>query len=125
MSQYFPTRNINAVNPSYLYRSGAPNALDRKWASQLGEMSVRVLAEGPSQPFFLSIQKQESDYYLIDIPLNKFRSIQDLHRFVDVRFYNEHEFQISKVGLDYLAPIIPKIPSNEAYGKFGKKQRVD
>jgi 6-phosphofructokinase 1 len=121
LSQYFPTRNINAVNPSYLYRSGAPNALDRKWASKLGEMSVRVLTEGANRSFFLSIQKKESDFHIVDIPLSKFHSIQDLHRFVDTRFYDEHEFQISEIGRDYLAPIIPKIPSNEAYGKFPNK----
>ncbi|MDH4197618.1 MAG: 6-phosphofructokinase, partial [Candidatus Aminicenantes bacterium] len=44
LARHFPTRNVNAVNPSYLYRAGGPNALDRQWAEKLGEKAVRLLA---------------------------------------------------------------------------------
>lgn len=42
----FDTRNVNAVNPSYLYRCGRACELDSTWAARLGREAVRVLLEG-------------------------------------------------------------------------------
>ena len=118
LMRYFPARNVNSINPSYLYRSGAPNALDRQWASRLGASAVRVLAEGLRQPVFLSIQKRAGDYEIEKIALNRFASMADLHRFVDDRFYNSREFRISELGRNYISSIVPEIPPEEAYLKF-------
>jgi 6-phosphofructokinase len=113
-----PTRYLNSLNPSYLYRSGAPNALDRECASSLGARAVRDLAAGLPHPVFLSIQKREGNYEIESVPLNKFASMADLHRFVDDRFYNPREYQVSEFGRNYLSSIIPEIPPDEAYLKF-------
>jgi 6-phosphofructokinase 1 len=118
LTKYFPTRNINSVNPSYLYRSGAPNALDRQCASRLGVKAVRDLLEGLSRPTFLSVQKTETDYEIDSIPLNRFASIAELHRFVDDRFYDPQEFRISEYGRNYISSIVPEIPREEAYLEF-------
>jgi 6-phosphofructokinase 1 len=118
LAKYIPTRNLNSLNPSYLYRSGAPNALDKHWASRLAASAVRLLAEGLRQPVFLSIQKRAGDYEIDKIALSTFASMADLHRFVDDRFYNSREFRISELGRNYISSIVPEIPPEEAYLKF-------
>ena len=54
----FDTRNINAVNPSYLYRSGAPNAVDKRAATALGEKAVRILAGRAGNRSFSAYKKK-------------------------------------------------------------------
>jgi 6-phosphofructokinase 1 len=116
LAKYFNTRNINSVNPSYLYRSGAPNDLDRHWAKRLGEMAVEYLSEGMNESKFLSIQIDNSEFKIKDIPLSKFNSINELHRFVDKRFYDPQEFQITETGRKYLRNIVKEIPLEKEYG---------
>ena len=115
LAKYFNKRNINSVNPSYLYRSGEPNELDRFWAQRLGETAINFLATGINESIFLPIQKDNSGFKINDIPLSKFNSIDELHRFVDERFYNPQEFKITEIGKKYLGEIIREIPVEE-YG---------
>ena len=115
LAKYFNKRNINSVNPSYLYRSGEPNELDRFWAQRLGEAAIKFLAQGINESIFLAIQKDSSGFKIKDIPLSKFNSIDELHRFVDERFYNPQEFKITEIGKKYLGEIIREIPVEE-YG---------
>jgi 6-phosphofructokinase 1 len=110
------TRNINAVNPSYLYRSGAPNALDALWAETLGKRAVRVLAEGTIGPNLLTIQKSEEGFYTAEKPISEFGSIEELHRKVDRRFYDPAGFVISEEGRRYMKEIIREIPNDPSYG---------
>ena len=56
-----------------------------------------------------------SGFKIKDIPLSKFSSIDELHRFVDERFYNPQEFKITEIGKKYLGEIIREIPVEE-YG---------
>jgi 6-phosphofructokinase 1 len=116
LAKYFNTRNINSVNPSYLYRSGAPNDLDRHWAKRLGEEAVKYLSEGMDKSIFLSIQKDNSRFKIKDIPLSSYSSIDELHRFVDERFYNPQEFQLTEKGREYLRNIVKEIPLEKEYG---------
>ncbi len=115
LAKYFDKRNINSINPSYLYRSGEPNELDRFWAQRLGETAIKFLAQGIDESIFLAIQKDNSGFKIKDIPLSKFNSIDELHRFVDERFYNPQEFKITEIGKKYLGEIIREIPVEE-YG---------
>jgi len=110
------TRNINAVNPSYLYRSGAPNALDARWAEKLGRRAVRLLTEGATGPNLLTIQKSEAGFYLAEKPLSEFGSIEMLHRKVDRRFYDPGEFVMSEAGRRYMREIVREIPDDPDYG---------
>lgn len=110
------TRNINAVNPSYLYRSGPPNALDARWAEKLGKRAVRVLAEGATGPNLLTVQKSEDGFYLAEKPLSEFGSIETLHRKVDRRFYDPAGFAISEAGRRYMKEIVREIPHDPDYG---------
>lgn len=116
LAKYFNTRNINSVNPSYLYRSGAPYELDRFWAKRLGETTIKFLAKGINESIFLAIQKDKSGFKIKDIPLSNYNSIDELHRFVDGRFYDPQELQITENGKEYLRKIIKEIPLAESYG---------
>jgi 6-phosphofructokinase len=121
LAKYFNTRNINSVNPSYLYRSGAPNDLDRHWAKRLGEIAIDYFSKGMEESIFLSIQRENSEFKIKDIPLSKFKSTDELHRFVDKRFYNSQEFQITELGRKYLRNIVKEIPLEKEYGLSNTK----
>jgi len=116
LTKFFDTRNINAVNPSYLYRSGLPNKLDIVWARRLGQRAVRILTSGREDPTFLSIQKNKSGFKIKDIPLSNFKSIKELHKVVDMRFYDSAEFQISELGKRYMKEVVREIPLDKSYG---------
>lgn len=116
LANYLNTRNINSVNPSYLYRSGKPNALDQIWAQKLGETAVKILSDATKEAFLLAVQKDKFGFNIQHFPLSKFNSIDDLHRFVDDRFYNPKEFQITENGKKYLSQIIEEIEFDSSYG---------
>lgn len=116
LAKHFNLRNINAVNPSYLYRSGVPNELDQYWAQRLGEKAVKLLADGTNETNFLAIQKDKSGFRIQDFPLSRFNSIDELHRFVDNRLYDPEEFQITENGRMYLREIVEEIPLEKSYG---------
>lgn len=116
LAKYFKTRNVNAVNPSYLYRSGAPNKLDRFWAEELGKVAVKYLAGGLSDSIFLAIKKDKSGFKIQDVPLSKLKAMDELHRFVVENFYGPNEFQITENGRKYLKEMIEEIPYNKEYG---------
>lgn len=115
LAKHFHLRNINAVSPSYLYRSGMPNELDQYWAKRLGERAVKLLADGVNQTNFLAIQKDKSGFRIQEFPLSKFNSINELHRSVDNRLYDPEELQITENGKKYLKEIVKEIPVEKSY----------
>ena len=116
LKKHFKLRNINAVNPSYLYRSGIPNELDQLWAKRLGERAVKLLADGINETSFLAVQKNRSGFRIKDFPLSNFNSIDELHRFVDNRLYDPEGFQITDNGKKYLREIVGEISVEKSYG---------
>ena len=65
LSKFFNTRNINAVNPSYLYRSGKPNNLDFSIAKQMGEMAIDLLSKNlVTEPVLLATRCKDD---IIDV----------------------------------------------------------
>jgi 6-phosphofructokinase 1 len=119
LAKHFNPRNINAVNPSYLYRAGTANALDQYWGQKLGEKAVRLLAEGIKETRFLAIQWEKGRFVTKDIPLSQFKSMDELHRFVDDRFYDTEAFNITLSGKKYLKGILKEIPFDKSYGISG------
>ena len=116
LAKHFNPRNINALNPSYLYRSGMPNELDQYWAQKLGERAVKLLADGTNETNFLAIQRDKSGFRIQGFALSKFNSIDELHRFVDNRIYDPKEFQITENGKKYLREIVKEITVEKSYG---------
>jgi len=105
------TRNINAVNPSYLYRSGAPNDLDSRWAAALGKRAARMLAGGPGESRLMSVRKTGRGFAVAENPLTDFGGIADLHRKVDKRFYDAEACAITPAGRRYLKEIVGEKPA--------------
>jgi 6-phosphofructokinase len=112
----FDARNVNAVNPSYLYRSGSPDELDACWARHLGTVAVDTLLSGISEPLLLTVQRHDSTFSTANYPLSLFDSIEHLHRFVDERFYDAGEYSITPQGKEYLCSFVKEIPACEDYG---------
>ena len=111
----FDTRNLNAVNPSYLYRSGAPSKLDSDFAQKLGTKAVGLFAEGFDESILLTIQRNNNSFKLGRYPVKELRTIEELHRFVDKTFYRENEYTATREARKYLAEIVEQIPRTE-YG---------
>jgi 6-phosphofructokinase 1 len=111
----FAARNVNAVNPSYLYRSGLACPLDMKWARKLGREAVNLLSDGLEVPVFLAIQSGEEDFFLMPCPLSGIGNIDEIHRFVDQRFYDPDAFEVTAEGRKYLKAMLEEIPLGE-YG---------
>ena len=106
----FDTRNVNAVNPSYIYRSGAPCILDRSCAALLGTQAVRILKRGISEPFFLILKHEKGKYSTELIPVHSLDSIESFHRFIDERLYDPKKFAPTKAAERYWQTIVPSLP---------------
>jgi len=115
LKKYFDTRNVNAVNPSYLYRSGAPCDLDMQWGDKLGKEAIRLNSEGLGGTVVLTIQKGERGFSMAPYSISKLNGIKDFHRFVDRRFYDPDGYSVTEEGRRYLVEIAPEIPEQD-YG---------
>lgn len=115
LKKYFDTRNVNGINPSYLYRSGMPSDLDLKWAGKLGRGAVSLLCDGLDKSVFLTIKKEAKGFSIAPYPLSDMGSIQEFHRVVDKRLYNPDSYSVTKEGKNYLSEIVQEIAEDE-YG---------
>jgi len=109
LKQYFDTRNVNSVNPSYLYRSGKPNELDYNSAVLLGREAVDILSKGITEPVFLTLQSAGSGFHPEILDLKQLNNIEDFHRFVDSRYYNVDEYRPTAEGRAYLKKIVSEV----------------
>jgi 6-phosphofructokinase 1 len=116
LKEQLDTRNLNAVNPSYLYRSGPPVELDRVWSIELGRKAVQMFSEGHAEPVFLSVGIDDSRFECQPIPLNPHQNISPFYRLVDERFFDSQNFSITEAGREYLSAIVRDIPLTISYG---------
>ena len=105
LKSYFNTRNINFVNPSYLYRSGSPNELDVTCASLLGEQAFFELSNKLSESIFLSLKDNSDNFEVESIPITKLGSMEDFHRFVPNSFYDAKKLRPTDQYRKYLSKI--------------------
>lgn len=117
LKPFFDTKNVNSVNPSYLYRSGRPNSLDLESAASLGGDAVKLMVKGISEPVFLTLKKMDHGFRSEEYYLRELSNIEEFHRFVDERFYDQADFQVTSEGTRYLAGVVPGI-GNPTYGLF-------
>lgn len=109
LNKYFNTRNINAVNPSYLYRSGKPNNLDFSVAQQMGKMAIELLLGQVSEPVMLATKVKDKEVGIEKLPMSNFLKTAEGRfpkRFVTSHFYNPESYQITSDGKKYFYPII-------------------
>ncbi|MCL4539987.1 MAG: 6-phosphofructokinase [Bacteroidetes bacterium] len=105
LASEFDTRNVNSVNPSYLYRSGKPNPLDLEAAAMLGRDAVRILSGGISEPAFLTLKYTGGGFESDIFHLKELGDIEGFHRFVDRRYYDPAEFKVTPEAVEYLGRI--------------------
>jgi len=115
LKKYFDTRNVNGINPSYLYRSGTPSDLDLNWAAKMGKEAVKIICGGLSETLFLTVRKERIEFSLSPYPLSNLKCMDDFHRFVDGRFYNAGNYSVTEEGKNYLKEIVEEI-SEDYYG---------
>ena len=101
LSRFFDTRNVNFVNPSYLYRSGAPCDLDKTWGKKLGQKAVDLFLEKADGSFFLAVQRENEKFHIEPYPVGNVHQIDDLHRFVTKPFYTPSRFCATGSALEY------------------------
>ena len=109
LNNYFNTRNINAVNPSYLYRSGKPNNLDFSVAQRMGKMAVELLLGNVTEPVLLATNYVDGKVSIELLPLSYFPKTDEGRfpkRFVNSNFYDPESYQITSNGKKYLYPIV-------------------
>jgi len=122
LGKFFNTRNINAVNPSYLYRSGKPVRLDFSMGQKMGEEAIRLLTNNlVSEPVLLAARHNDGLFEIEKIPLKNFTQTKNGRfpkRYVDTKFYDENTYQITSLGKEYLKPLVDlKLVNKANYSK--------
>ena len=115
LKKYFDTRNVNSINPSYLYRSGKPNKLDTTAALKMGVESIRLLKDKRNGVNLLTTNFEKNKLKVVQHDVSNLDSIDRIHRFVTEQFYNVNKMQVTKEGIKYLEKITPLIQSSK-YG---------
>jgi 6-phosphofructokinase 1 len=115
LKKYFDTRNVNAVNPSYLYRSGRPNDLDLNTAKLLGKNAVNLFIAGLDKCVFESVQFKEGSVYADNYEFSGLNNIEEFHRFVINKFYDAGNFTATEEAVKYLSIIVPAL-NKDNYG---------
>jgi 6-phosphofructokinase 1 len=103
LKPYFDTRNINSVNPSYLYRSGRPNELDFSTAMNLGREAVKYLNKKPAHPVFLITEKKDGDFIIGYYLIANLKNIEYFHRYINDEFYNSDILNATDSARQYLS----------------------
>jgi len=111
----FDTRNVNAVNPSYWYRSGRPYALDLRCASLLGKKAVQYLLTEPGETIFLGLKYAKGKFLPEKRALDTLTNIEEFHRFIDERMYNPDQLCATQGARNYWKTIVPEY-ANISYG---------
>jgi 6-phosphofructokinase 1 len=64
----------------------------------------------------LWLKKRRSGFGIDAAPLGSYVSIEELHRFIDSRFYDPEEFRITEHARKYLKDIVTGTPPIGTYG---------
>ena len=108
LSKEFPSATFRHIILGHLQRCGSPIALDRDCAIKAGELAVRALDEGQLNGV-ATIMRTESGIEPILYPMDKVIKRDEnnkvIPRSLDLRFYNEADYQISPAGTEYFRPI--------------------
>jgi len=110
LKPFFDTRNVNSVNPSYLYRSGKPNSLDYKTACQMGISAVSHFMNDPGGTVFLSTELSDDGFSITPFPFNSLDNIEQFHRFVDSSLYDAATYMATSFAREYLSVISDPFP---------------
>lgn len=123
LKKNFDTRNVNAVNPSYLYRSGMPNALDREIAEKIANLSFQMLVNRQvKDPVFMSVSLVGNEFVPKALPLSFFQQTEGGRfpkRQINKGFYDQQNYKLTSNGYSYFRNIIDKTTVDN----FNKKSK--
>ena len=106
----FDTRNVNSVNPSYLYRSGAPNSLDQEMGARMGLFAVEYLEDSKDSTFLCAEKGIDSTFHVTPFNFNNLDDIEEFHRFVDESLYDPIKMNITNKGKEYFNQFTRSFP---------------
>ena len=115
LKKFFDTRNVNSVNPSYLYRSGRPNKLDLLAATKLGRAAVNYFKSRENDTALLTTNFIDGKLVTGSYSLSRVNNIDNFHRFVTERFYDPSAMNTTKEGKKYIRNIVTEFPL-KSYG---------
>lgn len=110
----FDTRNVNFVNPSYLYRCGKPNDLDLLTAEKMGSVAVNHLSNS-NETVFLYTENSNTEFIIKKFKFNSLDNIESFHRYVDNTLYNKNILHVTDSGGKYFNTLVPYYPKIEGY----------
>ena len=110
LNDYFDTRNVNSVNPSYLYRSGSPNILDYNTGTQMGDYAVHFLCNSKETIFLYTEPGENLDWRTSMFNFNTLSDIEEFHRFVDDSLYNPINMNVTGKGEKYFEQFTRSFP---------------
>jgi len=118
------TRNFNAVIPSYLFRCGAPTALDKRIGTKLGRKAVRLLLGGKSGKM-ASVRRTGDTLRVVTmdvraLPRDSKGNI--VPKRLDLRLYDAENLRITSEGIEYFKPILGEMPSSMGPAKLVSRQ---
>ncbi len=110
LKPYFDTRNVNSVNPSYLYRSGKPNELDLSASKILGQKAIALINKKIDSPIFLTTNFRKNELCAVPLPLTEIDNIEHLHRFVTAQYYDAFQLNVTVEGRNFFSKIVREFP---------------
>jgi 6-phosphofructokinase len=109
MKGFMEVRNINAVNPSYWYRSGSPSPVDRLAAELLSGFVFELIQKGVQGHRFVFIDRSDASFRARDCAFSDFHQTDRGRfpkRFIPREFYNPESFSATPLWEEYLDPIV-------------------
>ncbi|NOZ23421.1 MAG: hypothetical protein GXP25_20290 [Planctomycetes bacterium] len=127
LAEKLQTRNFNAVIPSYLWRCGAPSAVDRDNAIALGKKAVEDLDQGAGGRMACLVRKGDdlvaTSVAFDTLPRKENGSL--VPRKMDARFFDPEKMCITDAGVKYFEPILGPMPEARRPAKLDTKKITD
>jgi 6-phosphofructokinase len=119
LAGFMNVRNINAVNPSYLYRSGRPNRLEKEIGRQIARLIFDLVQEDEiSDHQFVSVEYEGGRFFAHNQNLDLFAQTEQGRfpkRYVDSSFYEASNYCASEEWRRYLQPLMPNFENMKVY----------
>ena len=101
--------NSNAVNPSYLYRSGSPSEVDKRIGILLGREAVAAVSKKRTGEVAV-VYRNDEGLRVRTMPVDEVLLTDAtghiIPRNLDLRFYNPSTYSITPEGIEYFRPIL-------------------
>jgi 6-phosphofructokinase len=120
---FMDVRNVNSVNPSYLYRSGSPGPVDAEAAGLIAQTCAEIIGTGgPSEHRLVHVTFDGVRFGSASCPFSDFPKT-DRGRFpkrkADSTLYDPSRFAAKPALSEYLAPVVSFRSGKSPYATWG------